>query len=117
MLAERVFGIGARVVGGREAGVELEPLDPQVWLALGAVPGPSFRLGVPGRAAHASMRREGVSALVVRGAESDLLLADTADEMERRGPRARVVTFPGIGHAPALNVPGQIGLVAEFFAA
>jgi pimeloyl-ACP methyl ester carboxylesterase len=30
---------------------------------------------------------------------------------------ARVVTFPGIGHAPALNVPAQIGLVADFFAA
>jgi pimeloyl-ACP methyl ester carboxylesterase len=56
-------------------------------------------------------------ALCLRGADSDLLLAETAAEMERRGPRARVVTFPGIGHAPALNVPEQIGLVADFFAA
>jgi len=55
-------------------------------------------------------------ALCLRGAESDLLLPETAAEMERRGPRARVVTFPGIGHAPALNVPEQIGLVANFFA-
>ncbi len=56
-------------------------------------------------------------ALCLRGAESDLLLPETAAEMERRGPRARVVTLPGIGHAPALNVPEQIGLVADFFAA
>ena len=56
-------------------------------------------------------------ALCLRGAESDLLLPETAAEMERRGPRARVVTFPGIGHAPAFNVPEQVGLVAEFFAA
>lgn len=54
-------------------------------------------------------------ALCLRGAESDLLLAETAEEMTRRGPRCRVVTFPGIGHAPALNVPEQIGLVADFF--
>lgn len=55
-------------------------------------------------------------ALCLRGAESDLLLPETAGEMARRGPRARVVTCPGIGHAPALNVPEQIGLVADFFA-
>lgn len=56
-------------------------------------------------------------ALCLRGAESDLLLPETAEEMTRRGPRCRVVTFPGVGHAPALNVPEQIGLVADFFAA
>jgi pimeloyl-ACP methyl ester carboxylesterase len=49
--------------------------------------------------------------LVLRGAESDLLSAETAAEMERRGPRARVVTFPGIGHAPALVAEDQIAVV------
>ncbi len=56
-------------------------------------------------------------ALCLRGAESDLLLPETAEEMARRGPRCKVATFPGIGHAPALNVPEQIGLVEAFFAA
>ncbi len=56
-------------------------------------------------------------ALCLRGAESDLLLRETAEEMTRRGPRCRVVAYPGIGHAPALNVPEQIGLVEDFFAA
>ena len=54
--------------------------------------------------------------LCLRGAESDLLLAETAQEMTRRGPRCRLETVPGVGHAPALNVPEQIGLVAEFLA-
>lgn len=40
--------------------------------------------------------------LVLRGAESDLLLTGTAAEMTQRGPRARLVELPGCGHAPAL---------------
>lgn len=52
--------------------------------------------------------------LVLRGAESDLLLAETAEEMTQRGPRPRLVAFPGIGHAPSLMVPEQIELVRQF---
>jgi pimeloyl-ACP methyl ester carboxylesterase len=55
--------------------------------------------------------------LCLRGAESELLLADALEEMARRGPRASVVTIPGCGHAPALNTPEQIGLVEGFLAA
>lgn len=54
--------------------------------------------------------------LVLRGEDSDLLLAETAEEMTRRGPRARLAVIPGCGHAPALNVPEQIELVREFLA-
>jgi pimeloyl-ACP methyl ester carboxylesterase len=54
--------------------------------------------------------------LVLRGAESDLLLPGVAEEMTRRGPRARLVTVPGCGHAPALNVPEQIAAVEAFLA-
>lgn len=54
--------------------------------------------------------------LVLRGADSDLLLPDWAEEMTRRGPKARLVTVPGCGHAPSLNVPDQTDLVAEFLA-
>lgn len=52
--------------------------------------------------------------LCLRGADSDLLLADTAVQMAQRGPRARVVTIPDCGHAPALNVPSQLSLVGDF---
>jgi pimeloyl-ACP methyl ester carboxylesterase len=55
--------------------------------------------------------------LCLRGETSDLLLADTAEEMRRRGPRAVVVTIPGCGHAPALNVPDQFSLVERFLEA
>ena len=40
--------------------------------------------------------------LVLRGAVSDLLSAEVAAEMTRRGPKAELVTFAGIGHAPVL---------------
>lgn len=46
--------------------------------------------------------------LALRGALSDLLLAETAAEMTRRGPKADLITWEGIGHAPALMAPAQI---------
>jgi pimeloyl-ACP methyl ester carboxylesterase len=56
--------------------------------------------------------------LLLRGAESDLVLRETADEMTTRGPGPlgllRVVEVPGCGHAPALNVPQQLDLVRQF---
>lgn len=55
-----------------------------------------------------------VPTLCLRGESSDLLPADTADAMRQRGPRAVVVTIPGCGHAPALNVPAQFSLVERF---
>ena len=57
-----------------------------------------------------------IPVLCLRGAESDLLLADTAEQMRDRGPRALVVTIAGCGHAPALNVPDQLELVSRFLA-
>lgn len=52
--------------------------------------------------------------LVLRGALSDLLLPEVAEEMTQHGPKAQVVEIPGCGHAPYLNTPDQIKLVAEF---
>lgn len=57
-----------------------------------------------------------IPVLCLRGERSDLLLAETAEEMRQRGPRAVVVTIPGCGHAPALNVPEQLAIVERFFA-
>ena len=54
--------------------------------------------------------------LCLRGEASDLLLPEVAEEMRSRGPRAVVVTIPGCGHAPALNVPEQFALVERFLA-
>lgn len=55
--------------------------------------------------------------LVLRGAESDLLLRSTAAEMQTRGPRARLVEFAGIGHAPMLMADDQIKTVKDFLLA
>ncbi|MGB5082540.1 MAG: alpha/beta hydrolase [Burkholderiales bacterium] len=52
--------------------------------------------------------------LVLRGERSDLLRRDTAKEMALRGPRARVVEIPGVGHAPTLLHDDQIGIVRDF---
>ncbi|MFX5332382.1 hypothetical protein ABTC54_19965, partial [Acinetobacter baumannii] len=38
--------------------------------------------------------------LLVRGAQSDLLTAATAQGMAQRGPKAHCVEFEGVGHAP-----------------
>jgi len=55
--------------------------------------------------------------LVLRGAESDLLLAETAAEMQRRGPKASVVEFAGAGHAPALVTEDKIAAVRNWLSA
>jgi pimeloyl-ACP methyl ester carboxylesterase len=52
--------------------------------------------------------------LVVRGSDSDLLGRETAQQMTRRGPRAKLVEIPGVGHAPTLMHAGQIALVRDF---
>ena len=59
-----------------------------------------------------------VPVLLLRGAESDLVLRDTAERMTTRGPGARCqlrwIEVPGCGHAPALNVPAQLDVVSNF---
>ena len=59
-----------------------------------------------------------IPVLCLRGAESDLVLRETTQEMMQRGPGAmgltQVVEIEGCGHAPALNVPEQLALVAGF---
>jgi len=52
--------------------------------------------------------------LLIRGAESDLLTAETARAMTQRGPNARLVELPGVGHAPTLIHADQIAIVRDF---
>lgn len=55
--------------------------------------------------------------LLLRGVASDLLTHEAALEMGRRGPRARLVEVPGVGHAPMLMDAGQVAPVWEFLLA
>ncbi len=57
--------------------------------------------------------------LIIRGAQSDLLAADTAQQMRRRGPAGRagqvqLAEIAGCGHAPALLDGEQIEVVRTF---
>jgi len=52
--------------------------------------------------------------LVVRGADSDLLLAETAAQMAERGPQARLFEVPEVGHAPTLMEANQIAPIRDF---
>ena len=83
----------------------------------------AFRAAPPGAAAEGEALmwqlydRIRARTLLLRGLESDILSAETAQAMAQRGPRAQIVEFPGVGHAPTLVTPEQIGPVVEFLLA
>ena len=52
--------------------------------------------------------------LILRGAESDLLLPETVAQMIEMRPGTKTVTFPGCGHAPALMDAGQIQIIKDY---
>jgi pimeloyl-ACP methyl ester carboxylesterase len=52
--------------------------------------------------------------LLLRGADSDLLSHETAQAMTQRGPKARLVEFTGVGHAPMLTSQNQVDVVRSF---
>ncbi len=115
------------------------PHSRQQWLALTEPmlkpDGEGFKLhydpgiAVPFRAVTAEVARAGEAmlwasydalrcpTLVLRGAQSDLLSRETAQAMTQRGPKARVVEFEGVGHAPTLIAADQIADVREFLLA
>jgi pimeloyl-ACP methyl ester carboxylesterase len=55
--------------------------------------------------------------LLLRGAESDLLSRATALAMTQRGPKAELVEFAGVGHAPTLVQSEQREAVRDFLLA
>lgn len=52
--------------------------------------------------------------LVVRGAKSDLLTAETVAKMRQVAPEMKLVSVAGVGHAPELNEPEAIAAIDEF---
>ena len=52
--------------------------------------------------------------LLLRGAQSDLLSPATAQAMTQRGPKARLVEFAGVGHAPTVIAADQLAVVSGF---
>ncbi|NUZ07712.1 alpha/beta fold hydrolase [Piscinibacter koreensis] len=86
--------------------------DPAIGLALRAITPAAAAAGE--QVLWASYDAIRAPTLLLRGAESDLLSATTAAAMASRGPRARVVEFAGVGHAPTLVAPDQVAVVREF---
>jgi pimeloyl-ACP methyl ester carboxylesterase len=52
--------------------------------------------------------------LLVRGADSDLISPQTAQAMQTRGPKAQMVEFAGVGHAPTFVAQDQVDAVTRF---
>lgn len=52
--------------------------------------------------------------LALRGERSDLLSRATLAAMAARGPRARTVELPGVGHAPMFMSDDQVAVVRDF---
>jgi pimeloyl-ACP methyl ester carboxylesterase len=113
------------------------PHTPEQWLALSRamvrpLPAGGFTLhydpqiAAPFRTVTQESARQGQDAiwqlydritaptLLTRGADSDLLSRDTALAMTQRGPRARLVEFAGVGHAPTFVAADQVEPVVSF---
>jgi pimeloyl-ACP methyl ester carboxylesterase len=52
--------------------------------------------------------------LLLRGEQSDIFPQEIALQMTRRGPKPKLVEFPGVGHAPMLMAGDQIAVVRDF---
>jgi pimeloyl-ACP methyl ester carboxylesterase len=52
--------------------------------------------------------------LVIRGERSDLRSRETVAAMQARGPRARTVEIPGVGHAPMFMSAEQVVVVRDY---
>ncbi len=96
---------------GVDGGVSLH-YDPAIALPFQEI---TQELALQGEAALWSLY-DGITAqtLLVRGAESDLLSEQTALQMQQRGPKAHLLEFVGVGHAPTLVADDQVDAVASF---
>jgi len=56
-----------------------------------------------------------VPAFVLRGANSDILSAETLETMVERHPNLRTMTVPDQGHAPVLQEEEPVEAIGSFF--
>lgn len=100
-------------------GTHVLAFDPAIVEVLASNPQPQFGFGqdyLRGISLWPLWDKVRCPALVLRGAQSDVLLETTAREMQRRHPSTQVVEFRGIGHAPWLGTADQISVVHNFLA-
>mgnify|MGYP000099507113 CR=1 FL=1 len=96
---------------GAGSGVQLH-YDPAIALPFQAI---TQEIAVQGEVALWGLY-DGITSqtLLLRGADSDLLSRQTAELMTQRGPRAQLVEYAGVGHAPTLVAADQVDCVASF---
>lgn len=88
---------------------------------------PAIAVGVRAVTAEAAVQGEAMlwylydaitaPTLLLRGADSDLLATATAQQMTQRGPKAELIEFSGVGHAPTLIASDQVDAVVSFLLA
>ncbi|MDQ0027065.1 pimeloyl-ACP methyl ester carboxylesterase [Variovorax paradoxus] len=113
--ASRRTADGARKAdeaGGAEADSWLLHYDPSIAVALRAITPEAAAQG--GAVMWSLYDAIEAKTLVTRGAQSDLLSRETALAMTQRGPRAALVEFEGVGHAPTFVDPAQVSVVTSF---
>jgi pimeloyl-ACP methyl ester carboxylesterase len=86
--------------------------DPAIALPFGQATEESTRKGQD--ALWALYERVRARTLLLRGSDSDLLSRETALAMAKRGPKAQIVEFEGVGHAPTLVDARQSAVVSDF---
>lgn len=101
----------ARATYREESGRLILDYDPALAVALGQMASAPLDLWP----AFEALRR--TPALVLRGAVSDILSADTLAEMKRRFPNIETAVIPDRGHAPDLGEPESLRAIADFLAA
>jgi pimeloyl-ACP methyl ester carboxylesterase len=102
----------AEEAGGTEGGSWLLHYDPSIAVALRAITPEAAAQG--GAVMWSLYDAIEAKTLVTRGAQSDLLSRETALAMTQRGPRAALVEFEGVGHAPTFVDPAQVAVVTSF---
>jgi len=97
---------------GTEAGSWLLHYDPSIAVALRAITPEAAAQG--GAVMWSLYDAIEAKTLVTRGAQSDLLSRETALAMTQRGPRATLIEFEGVGHAPTFVDRAQVSVVTSF---
>ena len=94
-----------------EGGVTLH-YDPAIAVPFGGITEESAREGQAALwRAYDNVKAE---TLITRGANSDVLAPATAQAMAERGPKACLIEFEGVGHAPTFVNNNQVEAVASF---
>jgi len=93
-----------------DSGTPALDCDPRIGDALRAAP------PVAGGLWPAFEQLGGIPMLVIRGALSDLLSADTVDRMRRGKPDLEAVTVGNRGHVPLLDEPEALSAIDRFLA-